>query len=677
MTEHELIARFADNQYQELAVAAEAAGTEEYLENEFTQLMLSILTDAGEIDDEWFVGFHQSRGQKANACGISSGKDTLHLFYSEFTAERPPRVVVTADVETGFKRLKAFLLRALKRDLHGLEESSASFELIDQIASWKGVVESVRLYFLTDGVTLVETVPDSEVEGLRVSHHIWDIRRFYRLSSSGKQREAIEISFADLPGESLPCLAMPASSPEYSAYLAILPGETLAAIYDLYGTRLLERNVRAFLQARGKVNKGIRDTLLKAPRRFLAYNNGISATAAAVEVVTRTDGTIGIVSARDFQIVNGGQTTASIHNAVRKEKADVSAVSVQMKLSVVEPARLDELVPLISRFANSQNKVSEADFSANDAFHVQLEEISRTIWTPPPAGSQRQTRWFYERARGQYADAYGREGTPARKRAFQQIHPARQRFTKTDLAKFENSWYQLPHYVARGAEKNFREYALRVKEAGTTSVNEELFHQIVARAILFRETERVVTEFDFGGYRSQMVTYSIAYLSHSTAMRIKLDEVWHQQQLPGAIRNALERIATEVQPLLVNPPGGQNIAEWCKKEACWDVVRNTPIETGNLDAYTLPAHAAREAPAVRTAVNPEQVLVVDGIASVNESVWFAISGWAKQTGNLQPWQRSLAYSLGRLAAAGKKPTPKQATQGDKVLIEARRLGFRE
>ncbi|MBR8834023.1 MAG: AIPR family protein [Stigonema ocellatum SAG 48.90 = DSM 106950] len=186
----------------------------------------------------------------------------------------------------------------------------------------------------------------------------------------------------------------------------------------------------------------------------------------------------------NLQIVNGGQTTASIYQAVKKDKADISNIYVQAKLSVVVPEKVNEIVPLISRYANNQNKVSEADFSANDSFHIKIEELSRTIWAPAVDGTQRQTRWFYERARGQYLDAKGREKTLAKKAAFTSMHPTSQKFTKTDLAKFENTWQQLPHLVSLGAEKNFRELTIKLANRGKFQPDEDYFKRLVAKAIL-------------------------------------------------------------------------------------------------------------------------------------------------------------------------------------------------
>ena len=322
----------------------------------------------------------------------------------------------------------------------------------------------------------------------------------------------------------------------------LIPGDVLRSIYADFGSRLLETNVRSFLQARGKVNRGIRDTIAREPERFLAYNNGITLTAEIVELCD-VGGSSVVARLNGLQIVNGGQTTASLLAADRG-RADLSQVHVAAKLiEIAEGEVHDELVRKVSRYANSQNRISEADFSANDPFHVRIEELSRTTWAPAVEGSQRQTKWFYERARGQYQDAKAAETTPAKRRAFSTEHPTRQRFTKTDLAKFENTWEQLPHIVSRGAQKNFSTYMIRLGERDQAVVDRTHFEHLVAKAILFRTTEQIVQRQSFGGYRANIVTYTLALLSNATSQRIDLDRIWREQDLTQKLQEVIAELS--------------------------------------------------------------------------------------------------------------------------------------
>jgi len=354
-------------------------------------------------------------------------------------------------------------------------------------------------------------------------------------------------------------------------------GTQLAAIYDKWEARLLEANVRSFLQARGKVNKGIRDTIKADPAMFFSYNNGLTTTAESVEVANLGEGLF-LMSAENFQIVNGGQTTASIH-ALRKQAADqLKDVFVQMKLTVVPREQSEAVVPNISEFANSQNKVNAADFFANHPFHIRMEEFSRRILAPIGDTGYREHKWFYERARGQYADERGRR-TPSERKSFDAMFPKSQFFTKTDLAKFENSYRCKPHVVSFGAQKNFAELARAIgdewgKNEGS-QFDEVWFQRLISKAIIFRSLERIIPAQTWytGGYRANIVTYAIAKVAHDADSRgkvIDLDTVWRMQRVQGELENALLAAAEAANDVITNPPTGvRNMSEWAKKQACW------------------------------------------------------------------------------------------------------------
>ncbi len=582
------LARFAANLHQEVIIDAEGSQIEEeggfFREEAFTRLMIEYLIEAGELEDG-HVCYHIARGIKVNGYNLQEEEGRLDLFISIYTQNASPTSVRKDAVESAFNQLLRLLNKFYTGYHKSIEETSCAFDMAQSIYTHRTQLNHVRLFLFTDGltssqkITKLQALTSQRQENIEYSLNIWDLRRTYRCVTSGQKREAIEINFQTQYGLTIPCLAMPESQADYRAYVAIIPGEILRQIYAEYGSRLLERNVRSFLQAKGNVNKGIRQTILKEPHRFLAYNNGISATAEAVKLVDLANGGQGIVEIRDLQIVNGGQTTASLYQAVRKDKADISGIHVQTKLTVVDRDRMDEIVPLISRYANNQNKVNEADFSANDPFHIRLEELSRTIWAPAVDGSQRQTRWFYERARGQYADAKNRESTPAKQKAFTLIHPNSQKFTKTDLAKFENTWNQLPHIVSLGAQKNFAKFTLGLTEKGPFDPDQTYFRYLIAKAILFKSAEKVVQNEKFGGYRANIVTYTLAYLSYKTQQDIDLDKIWKQQSLTPSLQQAIQIISRKVHQVIINPPDGRNVTEWCKRESCWKAIQEISIDT--------------------------------------------------------------------------------------------------
>ncbi len=677
----DLLAYAVDVQQTVLSVA-EAAEEGAFLRDEFTRWMAGVLAEVGEIDDA-DVCYYQARGQEANGYSVDEELGILNLLITRYTNTVPPVTVPKSDVSTAFARLREFYRRSRDGLYRTMEEASPAFDMAQSIHAFGPEIRSLRLFFLTDGLTTLDELKNDRDGDVIVSHHVWDLRRTYRATTSGTAHEPISIDFIARFGCALPCVTAGTANGDYTAYLAVMPGDTLADIYEEFGPRLLERNVRSFLQARGKVNQGIRRTILEEPQHFLAYNNGISITASRLRIDQRPDGTLGVGALDDVQIVNGGQTTASIHAARRKDGANLVGLSVAAKITVVDPEKLDEFVPKITKYANSQNRVNEADFAANDPYHVQLERLSRTVWAPAVDGTQRQTHWFYERARGQYLDALVREGTPARQRAFKATNPTSQKFTKTDLAKFENSWSSLPHIVSQGAEKNFRDFAMRLGERGSVEVTDDYFERLVAKAILFRQTERLVSAQHYGGYRANIVAYTVAYLSNAVAQRLDLDLIWREQRLRPELEAALLAIAPLVRDVIVNPPRGGNVTEWSKKKDCWDKVQDVDIpEVRSLAAgVLLSSHSAearrrRAHEALTDYTTPSEQALIDELAKTPSKTWFELSKWAKETDNLQGWQRGLAFSLGRLAASNRPPSRKQAAQGEKILREAQRLGFR-
>ena len=117
-----------------------------------------------------------------------------------------------------------------------------------------------------------------------------------------------------------------------------------------------------FYQREGRSIKRIRNTILNNPGMFFAYNNGIAATAYKVKVEYGKKGPY-ITEITSLQIVNGGQTTVSLAMAAINDKNKVNGlrdIYVPMKLSVVTPQKAMELIPNIAKYANKQNKVSDA-----------------------------------------------------------------------------------------------------------------------------------------------------------------------------------------------------------------------------------------------------------------------------------------------------------------------------
>ena len=681
MTKDISINEFYANFCEEISLAqdVEAHGWES--QDFFTAVMLGYLEDAGEVEDPIICPF-RGYGLQLNAYHISESFEEIDIFVSIYNESATLNSVSRTDIDAAVKR-GIQLYRRATSDLYSVfEKDSDTYEFAITLHNEKAKIKKARIIALTNGT--VKSIPFEKIDlaGVEISFSVWDIDRLYRCTTSGKMRETIEIDFLSSYGVTIPCIENTTSG-VYSVYLSILNGELLARIYEEHGPRLLERNVRSFLQVKGAVNKGIRDTLRDEPDMFLAYNNGISVTAESIEVLRDDNGRPSIKKIRDMQIVNGGQTTASIYNAWKDRKLDVdfSKVFVQMKLSVITTsAAMDEIVPKISAFANTQNKIQMADFSANDPFHRKVEELSRVTWAPAQGG-QKPQNWFYERARGQYADMLSKETTTLRKKAYKEAHPL---FTKTDLAKYENTWDQMPYCVSEGAQKNFKKFTMRLVERGNYVPDAKYYERLIAKAILFRRAEKLIQQQQYGGYRANIVTYTLAYLSYATGQRIDLDAIWRAQSLSSALEENIVEVSKFIQRMIVNPPGGANIGEWCKKQQCWNAIKEYSYEiTEGLRAELVDisntdeviSSAGKATASSFNVVTEEEKALIEKAVGISAAEWYALSKWAKDTNNFQGWQRSILFSVAQLIARNHKPSYKQAVQALKIYEEAIDKGF--
>lgn len=486
------VEEFYEELFQDVVIEAES---QEMLKEEaFFDIMTDTLIDAGEFDDAIKAHYRYERtGIRVDGyCGdpleygyaSEAGQGVLGLIVIDFHQDTDLASLTNTAMEADFKRVEKFVAKSLdKKFRKSLEPSSPGYELADLIAARWEKISKLKLYLLTNKKlsSRIDGKQAGELEGKEVVYSVWDITRYGNLIESGRERERLIIDSSQLPGGPIKALLASVPQNKNRVYLAAVPGLDLASIYDRWGTRLLEQNVRVFLQARSNVNKGIKRTLENEPELFFSFNNGITATAEAVETEETENGTV-ITALENLQIVNGGQTTASVY-AAYKGKRDISKVYVQMKLSVVSPETAKDLVPRISEYANSQNKVSSADFFANHPYHVKMEEFSTRLYAPAKEGSFNQTKWFYERARGSYRDQQAYL-TPAKKRAFALEYPKSQTFTKTDLAKYLMVWTDKPYMVNRGAQKNFAEFAKDITtewEKNPNQFSELYFKYLIAK----------------------------------------------------------------------------------------------------------------------------------------------------------------------------------------------------
>lgn len=577
-------------------VKAEAAATGEGSIASFVNAFAQYLQEAEFLMD--FTGTYfegtgkRNRKLRVDGYAYDEFDKTMSLIIADYDAYANDRVLTKTQAGQLQERLSAFVDYALNSDLHReVEMSRPCSDLVDLLREKRKQIRKYQLLiFTTASISTTITILESpDIDGVVSDCQIWDINRLFKVCGSDAGRQIIEIGFKKYSQHGIPCMeASGTATKDFRSYLCIIPGAILADIYDKYGSSLLEGNVRSFLSTKVAVNKKIRATILQSPERFFAYNNGISATAMHIQVESTAHGQF-LVSASDFQIINGGQTTASLSNARFRDKADLSAIFVQMKLTVIESTleeEATELVQNISRSSNSQNKVSDADFFSTHPFHVRMERFSQRLYARALGGLQHDTMWFYERARGQYLQKQMRM-TAGEKKKFLLQNPKNQLITKTDFAKVRNTWKGLPHAVSRGAQTNFTEFAKMTSEDWEASgdglvFNEKYFQESVALVMIFRYSELMVTRQAWysQGYRANIVAYTISVFhmliqKQFPGMDLDLMNIWTRQIVPDAVANALTELSKLVYDKLTDPQRGVgNVTQWCKQEACWKSVQS-------------------------------------------------------------------------------------------------------
>lgn len=513
-------------------------------EDKFTEYIMETLAEADETEGIRLCPFMKENKNgnldiKINGYAIEDGFESVDLFITHYVDSNEIFGLRKPDFDGLLKWSTKFINAALKGHLDDIEPSTEAYGLACLIKKYREDFIRVNIFMISNG-NIPFDAPKTTIKGfedIQINIHIWDLERLHRLSQSKYNREPIEIDFKNTLGVTIPCLEMPSENDLYECYLAIVPGNALAALYKNYGTRLLESNVRAFLQQTGKVNRGIRDTIKEEPHMFLPYNNGLASTA--MDVVTEMEGGQKVITGvKDFQIVNGGQTTASLFHTLKKHKADLSEVFVQMKLTVIkDEERKNEIVPFISRYANSQNKVSELDLTSNNAYLIKLEELSRTTYAIDPEDRNKQTIWFFERVKGQYKESLNKEPTAGKQKAFKLKYPSSQKILKSEVAKYMNIYKRIPYHVSKGAQKNYNFYLREAeKEFKKKKPTRVMWEDIVANALLFKSADRLFgrkNQDPIGdtNIKSHTVAYTLSLFHEVTDGKIDLGSIWAKQMV--------------------------------------------------------------------------------------------------------------------------------------------------
>lgn len=546
----------------------------------------SLITDMTQCFYEFTKGTRAYKNMRIDAAYLDLPSSTLNLLFAEFN-EGEIRNITNEFLRSKAQLLLNYFENCLKGFFINAEQANPAVQLARDIRANVGFIYKVHLFIvstdrLSKSVKKLE-LPDYTFGGqtFKIDLDVLDIEGIYRSKLAGFTKEDVIIDCKDFGVEGIPCIKANIETDQYESYLAIVPGTFLAEIYKKHNASLLEANVRSFLKFNGGVNKGIRGTILNEKSRFFTYNNGISTTAKAITTVNHPEKGLLITSFTDLQIINGGQTTATLAATNIKYNADLSGIFVQMKLTILKDANPD-LIRNIATYANSQNKVKTADLNSSHPFYVRMEDYSRRIYAPLESGQIVQKLWFFERARGQYEQPM-MQMTKKQQADYKLVRPKDKKFTLTDLAKYLNSAAMLPHYVSWGGEVNaahFHNIMLKQWDKDNSCYSELFYKELIGKKILFSYIEKTVSRQEWyqerRAYRPQIVAYTfskLVYEANKEKKNINFWQIWDNQKVSDEFENDVAKIAKVIFDAIYDENRTTaNIETYCKREECWAII---------------------------------------------------------------------------------------------------------
>ena len=612
-------------------------------EDEFIGHSLDILSEFDEIEDPVRIGMGDKKGRggrlmRIDGYAFDETDHSLILFISDFQDSYSPENLNLSKVDELYWRLYYFLDEACNGSLNDYFDDSDDILKIGQLIKKRinalnedeERILKIKFFILTNkelGTNLLEAnlletnirkskgrskkakttkkIKKQDFNGKPLEINLWHLERFYEMENSNNSEPiVIDIArdFPELNYIGIPCIkGNVGTGLGYDAYIAIIPGKLLSSIYIEHGSKVLEGNVRAFLGTGGSksVNSGIRRTINTDPTKFFIYNNGISVTAADVEVIS-VDGELLITKIIDMQIINGGQTTASLAEAVlKKTNIDLEGIYVPMKLTVIEDRETenddgvrfyDEMVQAIAKYANSQNKVTAADFFSNEPFHVWMERISKKHLAPPSQYTI-PTGWYYERSRKRYQQELFKLRGDESKR-FQAKFPKKQIINKEQLAMYYTAvFYCKPHIVSKGKNWTMKEFGTTISDefkSHKENFNEFYFERCICSAIIYRTIDAYLEKnkdsaknptgfwYKSGGYKLNIVPYTIAKILSSIPKGYTLNwkDIWTKQRLSSAFMREIEIVTRMTNDFICNSHG-VIVTEYCKRYSTWEEYRDS------------------------------------------------------------------------------------------------------
>ncbi|GAD89178.1 hypothetical protein VHA01S_016_00350 [Vibrio halioticoli NBRC 102217] len=559
-----------------------------YEEAIFVKTMVEHMAEVGmTYDSPQFLNYKAKIGNaniRVSAYSFSEDNEELDVFVSLYQEVSEITPLNNTEITKSLQNCYKFLTLAATGKLEGKLPANSDVLRFSEIIKQKFYrLDQIRIYLITDCVAKNREFKPKEHDGKTIKLEVMDLERLFNHWQSGKPRDELIVNFTQAWNEPLPCVWVPGQATDYDYAMTAIPGDVLRYLYERYGARILEANVRSFLNQTGKVNKGIRDTLRSNPEHFMAYNNGIVIVADEISIEAGSTGIPGIGMLKGMQIVNGGQTTASIFFTKKKFKdTDLTNVRVPAKIIVLNKANDNdeqELVANIAKYANSQNAVSQSDLAANSPFHLALEKLSNSTYL-----EDGMSRWFYERSRGSYNVMLEREGkTPAGIKKLKRLIPPAQKITKTDMVKYVMTWDMKPDWVSKGGQTAFSEFMKDYSPKQGESLKEPdqtNYKEMIAKAILFKETTKLTRPL-FNGYWANINTYTLACLSKHYGQNIDLQMIWKNQASSEGLKSLIKKYAEQVNFYLLKTGGNKNIAQWAKQSDCKETILSSVKKVTN------------------------------------------------------------------------------------------------
>lgn len=704
--------------HEDIALAANANMSTP--EEEFLKYVTDILIDAEEFDDFEECYYEGVSKRKANmridGYAIDETDGSYCIFISDYHGPHGDDAIRTEDISSLFNKIRHFVEEATKHEMYlELEESTQAYEFAQLLYSEKLNITKYRFYLLTDAYNRQrkKNIKDTEVSGTTVELNVWDVSRIFDVVNSKTQKESVEIVLSDFKSKGIPCVKAveykdvvadidvppkyddieetsdekPENVITYTSYLAVVPGQILNDLYLEYGSRLLEGNVRSFLSVRGKVNKSIQNTIKNYPEMFFAYNNGIAATATEIDTDATSEG-LRITRIKDLQIVNGGQTTASIANTLltarKDETVDISRLFVPMKISVLEHSMSERIIPKISEYSNSQNKVDASDFFSNHPFHIRMEDYSRKTPAPAVHGNQFQQYWYYERTRGQYNQGKMKfKPKSSQMKQYETRYPENQVIKLVDLAKYMEIYEGAPDVVSKGKQEIVKVFAADIKKQWGKSdaeYNTYYFKRVVALAIIFKGTDDIIKQTDWykekHSYKANVIAYTMSVLFNYIRNNVKgfeLDfiRIWNLQELYPELEQQLRVLCTQVYEYITrNDRPTENVTQWCKQALCWERAQKydwTILPSFKQTLIERERIISEEKSAKEDRKIESEVDVLKYIMGAGREYWEKVFVWGSDRKLLSDMESSILKLVINMEVTGRIPSVKQA----KVVLKTR------